>query len=109
MLENVAKDAFHYLERTILEKEVELVFEKFQQDKDKRVLAYVYYNGVDIGRHMVADGLSIVFTRYPFPRMDEYLNSENKAIRAKKGLWNVPAAAERSLMLKKIWQKGTNN
>jgi endonuclease YncB( thermonuclease family) len=109
VMENVAKDTLRYLEKTILNYDVELVFEKFQQDKDKRVLAYVYYKGTDVGLSMVENGLSIVYTRYPFPRIEEYLHSERISRNARKGLWAVPAAAERSMMLKKLWKKGKDN
>jgi len=106
VLENVAKETMRYLEKTILNYDVELVFEKFQQDKDKRVLAYVYYDGTDIGLSMIQNGLSIVYTRYPFPRIEEYLHIERIAVREKKGLWGVPAAAGRAVMLKNLWKKG---
>lgn len=109
VMENIARDAMRYLEKEILNNEIELVFEKFQKDKDNRVLSYVYYKGADVGLYMIGNGLSIVYTRYPFPRIDEYLQSEKKAIRTKRGLWGVPSAAKRSIMLKNLWKRENEN
>ncbi len=109
VMENVARDTIRYLERELLNSEVELVFENFQKDKDNRVLSYVYHNKKDVGLFMIENGLSIVFTRYVFPRIDEYLAAERKAVRGKAGLWGVPAAAKRSMMLKNLWKKENAN
>ena len=103
VMENISKESFRYLEKTILNNDVELVFEKFQKDKEKRVLSYVYYKGIDVGLDMIANGYSIVYTRYIFPRMDEYLKAEKKSIETRKGLWGQPTAAKRSMQLKKLW------
>lgn len=109
VIENISKESFRYLEKTILNNEVELVFEKFQKDKEKRVLSYVYYKGIDVGLDMIANGYSIVYTRYIFPRMDEYLKAEKKSIETRKGLWGQSIAAKRSMQLKKLWDTERSN
>lgn len=104
LTENVAKEAVRYLEKVTLNNEVELIFEKFARDRYGRVLSYVYKNGVDLGLDLVTNGHSLVFTRYPFPRMPEYLTAERQASEARRGVWALPATRHRSLQLKQVWK-----
>ena len=103
LTENVAKGAVRYLEKVILNNEVELTFASFQKDARDRVLSSIYKNGIDIGQDMIANGHAVVYTRYPFARTTEYLLAERDASTRSRGLWAIPAMRERSLRLKKVW------
>ena len=105
LMENAARGALRYLEKVVLNNEVELVFPSFQKDARERVLSYVYKNGIDIGLDMVSNGHAIVYTRYPFARMAEYLAAEREAQARSRGVWAVPALTQRSLRLKQVWDR----
>lgn len=104
MMENVARNSVRYLEENVLNKEAELVFDKFQKDSYNRVLAYLHLDGNDIGLEMVTNGFSVVYSRYSFPREEAYLKAELLAQKDKKGIWGVAAAAARSRQLKLLWK-----
>jgi endonuclease YncB( thermonuclease family) len=104
MMENIARSSVRFLEKTILNQEVELVFEKFQKDRYNRVLAYVHSGNKDIGLEMVAQGFSLVYSRYDFSREQAYVKAELLAQKEKQGIWGVSAAAARSLQLKALWE-----
>lgn len=95
--------AMNYLENTVLNREVELKFDAFRQDENKRVLAFVHMNNADVGYEMVARGLCLVYAKYPFPGMDAYLAAESAAERGKVGLWGDTGIVIRSRVLKKVW------
>lgn len=103
-MENVGKDALRYLDKVVMGNEVELRFESFRKDRNNRVLAYVYKNNIDVGLDMVTEGLTLVYSRYPFPRMAEYLTAEELAMKQRRGLWGIPAAAARAQQLIRLWE-----
>lgn len=105
MLQNVALRALRYLTENLSDKKVRLHFNTFKRDAKKRVLAYVHKGETDTGREMVLRGLTLVYTQYAFSREYDYLKAEYEARVRKRGLWGVPAAARRSLILKKIWKR----
>ncbi|MCP4219934.1 MAG: thermonuclease family protein [bacterium] len=102
-LQNIAKSAFNYLQNTILNTEVEVLFDTFQTDDKKRILAYINGNNGDVGLEMVKQGIVLVYNRYSFSRMPTYITAENESILDKLGIWGIEAAIQRSRQLKKLW------
>lgn len=105
LVRGAAQAATAYLNKTIMGGEIELVFESFARDANGRVLAYVHKNAIDIGEDMVVNGLTPVFTKYPFSRSKHYLAAERVARDARAGIWGDPALTRRSLELKKVWER----
>jgi len=103
------KSAVNYLEAALLNRDVELVFDRFQKDSSKRVLAYVQANNTDIGYDMVSKGICLVYTKYPFPRMERYLAAEALAGKGKLGLWSDTGIVIRARVLKKLWLRERQN
>lgn len=103
------RNAMNYLEATVLNREVELVFDAFRKDANKRVLAFVRVNGSDVGYDMVSKGTCLVYTKYPFPGMDNYLEAELAAEKKKLGLWSDAGIVIRSRVLKKVWEHDRRN
>ncbi len=101
--------AMNYLETTLLNKEVGLVFETFKRDENKRVLAYVHRDDTDVGYDMVSKGMCLVYTKYPFPRMEKYLSAEIAAEKRRLGLWGDTGIVIRSRVLKKLWESEGRN
>lgn len=104
LMENIAKNSWRYLEENVLNKDIKILFDKFQKDSYNRILGFVYSDSRDIGLELVANGYSVVYTRYAFPREATYLKAEFEAQKNKKGIWGVPAAAARSRQLKILWE-----
>jgi endonuclease YncB( thermonuclease family) len=87
-----------------LNQEVVLRFSTFKTDKAGRVLAYLEIAGKDLGAILVERGWALTYTRYPFERMEGYLQKEEKAIKAKRGLWGSPRASQRARAMKLTWE-----
>lgn len=71
-------------------KEVTLIVDKTQDDKDKygRLLRYVFIKDTDIGAKMIKDGYAFAYTKYPVSKMDQYVSFEKFARENKLGLWS---------------------
>lgn len=104
LIENIAKTAFHSLEKLILNQEITLVFEQFQKDANQRVLSYLFLNQMDIGLEMLKNGLAMAYLKYPFTQSGFYLAAQNKAQKSKRGLWMIPAASKRARELQNFWR-----
>ncbi|MCP4137240.1 MAG: thermonuclease family protein [bacterium] len=102
---DAGRAALRYLKNNYLNKEITIHFDKFKQDSKGRLLAYIHHNDKDIGKEMVEQGLSLIFTRYPFSRLEAYAPSEAKAKKKKAGIWDDPHVASHSLQMKKLWKK----
>jgi len=103
------KSAVNYLEAALLNREVELVFDAFRKDSSKRVLAYVHSNNADVGYDMVSKGFCLVYTKYPFPRMEPYSAAEAAAGKRRLGLWSDAGIVIRARVLKKLWLQERQN
>ncbi|MBW1898120.1 MAG: thermonuclease family protein [Deltaproteobacteria bacterium] len=101
--QNIAQSAFSYLKNELLDRKIKIVFDEFKKDSSNRLLAYLQKENLDIGKEMISKGLTLVYIKYPFSRLDEYIAVEESAIVAKTGLWRDPDIAWRSIQLKNKW------
>ncbi len=99
------KAAVQYLERSLGGSEVALVFDELKFDGKKRLLAYVHTEAGDVGEQIIAKGLALAYTRYPFTRFGAYLRVEDAARRAGTGLWADPAVSSRATQLRVVWDQ----
>lgn len=83
---------------------VKIQFQKFKQDRVGRVLAYIAIGDKDIGLELVRQGHVVVYTRYPFDRMDAYLGVEAEAQSRRAGLWANEKATARVMGWKGSWE-----
>ncbi|AAL81422.1 endonuclease [Pyrococcus furiosus DSM 3638] len=83
----IAKD---YLRNLTLGKEVVLIMDRYQGERDKygRLLAYLYLDSTDVNELMVEKGLARVFYEKKFEKMKEYLKKEEIARENRYGLWS---------------------
>jgi len=103
LVKPVARQAFLHLDRTLRNQNVEIVFDELKYDSRKRLLAYLHRDGADVGMEMIARGLSLAYTKYPFSRMSPYLLAQEKAMQDREGLWADRQLAFRSGQLKSLW------
>ncbi|MFZ2783713.1 MAG: thermonuclease family protein [Sediminibacterium sp.] len=73
-------EATAFLDSLINHKYVQIVTDSKYDTVDfyKRKLCYVFLTGTDINKLMVQNGHAIVYTKYPFGKMQEYLNAEKQ-------------------------------
>lgn len=75
------------------------------KDRSGRTLATLYRDVDDLALQLVAAGQVLVYTVYPFPGMQSYLQAQNAARQQRLGLWADPAAVERAEGLIREWSK----
>ena len=101
--------AFEYLE-TLVGRKALITLGDPARDPSKRLLAYLELEGadgppLDVGLHMVEDGLTVVYTQFPHAREDVYLGAETRATRERRGVWADERAVQRIDALKALWQE----
>ena len=100
-----AGDATNALRRAVEGKPIRVLVGVPPKDKYGRFLATLFVDDRDVGLGLVADGLALVYTAYPFPSMQRYLDEQARARADRKGLWNDPAAVARAELLLGVWRK----
>ena len=75
------------------------------KDRSGRTLASLYAGGEDLGFALVGRGHALVYTVYPFPNMQSYLQAQRGAREQRLGLWADPAVIERAEALIRDWGK----
>lgn len=87
----------YFLEATMVLKElvekkyVILTSDPLCEDRDwyKRLLRYVYVNGVDVNRSMIERGWARYYGKYRFSNKKNYAEAERQAQKNEVGLWKV--------------------
>lgn len=92
-----------FLEQWVLDKQVQVVFGDTPKDVHGRYLAYLERDGVDINRRMVEEGISMVYTEFPFSREALYLTSEHLAREVRRGIWGGKKSFKRIVGLRHDW------
>jgi len=75
------------------------------KDKYGRTLARLSVDGRDVGLGLVERGLVLVYTAFPFPQMDQYLEQQERARAAKVGLWANTDIARQADLLDREWRR----
>jgi endonuclease YncB( thermonuclease family) len=90
-------------------KDARLTVGEPRTDRHGRLLAYLAVtvdgSDLDVGLDLVRRGLSLVYNRYEFSRMDSYARAEIEAMNAKAGLWSNAGVASRAQALKAVWDE----
>ncbi|MBI4872319.1 MAG: thermonuclease family protein [Candidatus Riflebacteria bacterium] len=92
------------LRKKLSKAKVALLFPEFKQDTSKRVLSYVQLGNLDVGQELVAEGLTLAYTRYEFSKEAEYVSLQTQARLSGKGLWGSQKATERAMALISSWE-----
>lgn len=100
-----ANDAANALRRAMEDKPVRVLVGTPPKDKHGRTLATLFVDDHDVGLDLVGQGLALVYTAYPFPAMQRYLDEQTRAKTERKGLWADPAAVARADLLLGVWRK----
>lgn len=84
-------------------KTVEVTLGTVPQDRYGRYLAFVEEAGQDVNEQLIAEGVTLVYTEYPFEREAAYLEVEAQARSGKRGLWGEPKAHKWIRGLRQQW------
>ena len=102
---------YDYLKRRSAGKEARIEVGDTPIDAEGRLLAYLYLRDdagehtVDLGLELVAKGYTLVYTRYPFTRMSEYLRVQEQARLAAEGLWSSEKLDAKAKLLDALWKE----
>ena len=96
-----ARDA---LQRAMSGRPVRVMLNATPKDKYGRYLATLFADDQDIALQLVRQGLVLVYTVYPFPAMQLYLQEQDIARAGRKGFWANSEAAERALAMINEWR-----
>jgi len=106
MLAEYGKVAVDYLEAEAVGQEILVRLTEKKVDDKGRLLATLYKGKLhdqDLAKSMLANGTTLVFTKYPFASMDEYLQVQNIAKAEKLGLWQNERVTARSESMLNLW------
>jgi micrococcal nuclease len=96
--------AVEALKRMMSDRPVRVMLNATPKDKNGRYLATLFADDQDIALHLVRQGLVLVYTVYPFPAMQSYLQEQDQARAGRRGLWASTAASERALAMINEWR-----
>ena len=97
--------AVEALQRMMGDRSVRVMLNATPKDKNGRYLATLFADDQDIALHLVRQGLVLVYTVYPFPAMQLYLQEQEQARAGRRGLWTNAAVTERALAMAEEWRR----
>lgn len=100
-----ATQAVSRLKKLVGQKVSILTFAKKKMDSRGRTLAKLAAEGRDVGEDLVRRGLVLVFRKYPFVGMSQYLAVEASAQSDGRGLWADPDATARARALQAAFER----
>ena len=99
-----AQAAMETIQRSMADRPARVLLNATPKDKHGRYLVTLYVDDEDLGMRLVRQGLALVYTVYPFPAMQSYLQEQEQARAGRRGLWSNAAVAERALALIREWR-----
>ncbi|MDA3864080.1 MAG: thermonuclease family protein [Deltaproteobacteria bacterium] len=106
------KKCMKFMNTNALNRKARIEIGKTKTDSKKRILARLLVFNQNSGKYdrdvatqLLSRGLTIVYTKYPFSRIREYLQVENLARKNKLGIWGNKHSIDVAIALKKKWLK----
>lgn len=96
--------AMEALQRSMSGRPLRVMLNATPKDKYGRYLATLYADDQDIALQLIRQGLVLVYTIYPFPAMQIYLQEQERARAGRRGLWASSVATERALAMISEWR-----
>lgn len=108
MLAEYGKVAVDYLEAEAVGKKMLVKLAEKKVDDEGRLLATLFtgeQQDQNLAESMLVNGLTLVYTKYPFASMDEYLKVQDDARANKIGLWQNQRVSARSESMLNLWNQ----
>ncbi len=99
----IGQAAEQALARKLADRPIEVELAEPPKDSHGRTLATLLVNGEDAALALVREGMTLVYTRYPFPEMATYLKEQEVARAERRGLWADPRMVTRADGLAREW------
>lgn len=99
------KLAVQTLEKWLADEPARVALHSTPKDRHGRYLAELYVGERNVGLGLVEEGLALVYTKYPFPAMNAYLDAQQAARSAREGLWANEDLVGRAELLSKQWRR----
>lgn len=96
---SIAQEAVEALHRDMAGRPLRVQLNTPPKDRYGRVLATLYAREDDVALHLVREGRVFVYTVYPFPSLQIYLQEQQTARANHRGLWGNAAATKRALAM----------
>lgn len=93
------------LETKLKEKPVRISLHSTPKDKHGRAIAELYVGADNIGLQLVEEGVVLTYTVYPFPLLTRYLEEQEGARAAQKGLWANGDLVKKADLLAREWAR----
>lgn len=106
-----AKSCIDYLNQRTLRQKALLRLPHEKEDSKKRLLGELFLRDkegeytINLAKELVSKGYSLVYTKYDFPKMDEFQKSEDKAAKELLGFWSNEQMKRRIVELKMSWEE----
>jgi len=99
-----AQAAMESIQRGMADRSARVLLNATPKDRHGRYLATLYVDDEDLALRLVRQGLALVYTVYPFPAMQSYLQEQEQARAGRRGLWSNAAVTERAVALIREWR-----
>jgi micrococcal nuclease len=100
-----AQAAMDALNRLLADKPVRVMLNAPPKDRSGRFIATLFVDDQDIALRLVKEGLVLVYPVYPFPAMSLYLEQQELAKAARRGLWSNSDVSGRAFALMDEWRR----
>jgi len=110
-LSEYGRICFNYLKGLTLDQDARLEISAKGIDDEGRLLGTLHLEGgdgkwtVDVAGDLIQKGYTLVYTKYDFERMDQYLGIQRAAKEQKAGLWSDPKIASRAESMVSVWTR----
>jgi len=115
LLSEYGKICFDYLKARVSDQPVRLEIAEKVLDGEGRLLGTLFLKNpagaytIDLARDLVDKGYTLVYTRYRFEKMADYLAAQQGARALYNGFWSNDIITVRSLALLKLWEEEAAN
>jgi micrococcal nuclease len=99
------RDAVAAVEKLVKEEPVRVLVHSQGKDRHGRTLATLFVGDEDVGLALVKQGLALAYTVYPVPTMQLYLDAQDDAQAAERGLWADAEIATRARQMSREWSR----
>lgn len=111
LLSEYGKICFDYLQARVTHQPVRLEISEKVLDTEGRLLGTLFLKNpqgeytIDLARDLVDKGYTLVYTRFRFGKMADYLTVQQGARANYNGFWSNDIVSARSLALLKLWEE----
>lgn len=111
LLSGYGQICFQYLKTRTMEQKAKIEISSKRLDNEGRLLGTLFLLDtqntytVDLALELVEKGYTLVYTKYDFANMNDYLQIQNQAKQQNAGFWSDERIQEKALSLQVLWDE----